>query len=191
MRRALPSQAIVHYWLDYDQFAGIFTWRRRNSSRATVGKQAGTLRRKSGYRLVGLPGFGQVFEHVLAWIYVHGSIPDGMEIDHKDCDPSNNALSNLRLATSSEQKQNRRVQSNNRSGLKGAFYHAAHKGKKWRSQIKVGDQLRRWRTPWPSTCAISAPPKLGAAGRQPQPMSQKSQWRCRHGWQRKGHRSEN
>ncbi len=61
-----------------------------------------------------------------------------MEIDHKDTDPSNNRLDNLRLATSQEQKRNKKVQSNNRSGLKGAYYHACRKGKKWRSQIRIG-----------------------------------------------------
>ena len=73
-------------------------------------------------------------------IYLRPTI-GGAEIDHKDGDPSNNAIENLRLATSSQQKQNKGVQSNNRCGLKGAFYHACHKGKKWRSQIKVGDRL--------------------------------------------------
>lgn len=38
--------------------------------------------------------------------------------------------------------QGKRVQRNNRSGLKGAFYHAAHRGKKWRSQIKVFGTLK-------------------------------------------------
>ena len=72
---------------------------------------------------------------------MHGLTIGGAEVDHKDTDPSNNAIWNLRLATSTEQKQNKKVQSNNRSGLKGAYYHACHKGKKWRSQIKVGDRL--------------------------------------------------
>lgn len=75
--------------------------------------------------------------HRLAWIYVHGLTIGGAEIDHIDGNPANNAIANLRLATSTQQKQNKRVQSNNRSGLKGAYYHACHKGKKWRSQIKV------------------------------------------------------
>ena len=47
-----------------------------------------------------------------------------------------------RLATSSQQKQNRKIQSNNRSRLKGAYYHACRPGMKWRSQIKVGGCLK-------------------------------------------------
>ena len=64
-----------------------------------------------------------------------------MEVDHKDGNPSNNRLSNLRLATSRQQKQNKRVQSNNRARLKGAYYHAVHKGKQngdLRSRSEIG-----------------------------------------------------
>lgn len=43
--------------------------------------------------------------------------------------------------SSSQQKMNKSVQSNNRSGLKGAYYHACRKGKKWRSQIKHDGRL--------------------------------------------------
>jgi hypothetical protein len=137
----LPSQELVRAWLDYDQETGMLRWRKEpRPARPLIGKVAGTLR-NSGYVFIKLRGFCQMGAHRLAWIYVHGQTIGGAEIDHKDGDPRNNAIENLRLATSSQQKQNRKVQSNNRSGLKGAYYHAAHKGKKWRSQIKVGDQL--------------------------------------------------
>jgi hypothetical protein len=132
-----PSQEHVHEWLIYDPETGVFTWRKkpRGGRRREVGQIAGT--NSKGYRLIGLGSYGQIGAHRVAWIYCHGSIPEGMEVDHKDCDPSNNKLDNLRLATSQEQKRNKRVQSNNQSGLKGAYYHACRKGKKWRSQIKA------------------------------------------------------
>lgn len=139
--RKLPRQAYLREWFDYDPETGFFTW--KNEPRLIgpcLGKRAGTTDRY-GYVRIGVPGFYQIQAHRLAWIYVHGKTIGGAEIDHIDGNPSNNAISNLRLATSSQQKMNKRVQSNNRSGLKGAYYHACHKGKKWRSQIKVGDQL--------------------------------------------------
>lgn len=137
----LPDRTYIMEWLHYSPETGDFTWMKEPSiiDGRNKFKTAGTNRRTAIY--IGLPNFGLVAAHRLAWIYVHGSIPDGMEIDHKDCDPTNNRLDNLRLATSSQQKQNKRVQSNNRAGLKGAYYHACRTGKKWRSQIKVGQRL--------------------------------------------------
>lgn len=141
MDKPLPTQAFLHEWFDYDPETGIFRWKKEpRTIGSCLGKVAGHTRR-NGYVFISVPGFGLIGAHRLAWIYVHGLTIGGAEIDHIDCDPSNNAIDNLRLATSSQQKQNKRVQSNNRSGLKGAFYHACHKGKKWRSQIKVGDDL--------------------------------------------------
>lgn len=135
-----PPARLLQELLNYNHHTGAFTWR----SGLQWGRQrkAGTAaggRRPTGYVFINVHGYGPVGAHRLAWIYVHGGVPGGMEVDHIDCDPSNNAIGNLRLATSSQQKQNKRVQSNNRAGLKGAYYHACHKGKKWRSQIKVGN----------------------------------------------------
>jgi hypothetical protein len=134
--RKLPSQEYLKEWFDYDPSTGVFVWRNVHYTNAKMrGKQAGTNGRR--YRLIGVPKFGQHGAHRLAWIYMHGLTIGGAEIDHIDGNPHNNAIANLRLATSTQQKQNKSVQSNNRSGLKGAYYHACHKGKKWRSQIKV------------------------------------------------------
>lgn len=137
----LPSRYLIKEWLSYDAESGNFFWIMKPYGANRLKRTwAGTTRRL-GYVFVKLPGYPQIGAHRLAWIYVHGAIPDGMEIDHIDGNPSNNAIRNLRLATSSQQKRNKRVQSNNRSGLKGAFYHSAHKGKKWRSQIKTENGL--------------------------------------------------
>lgn len=136
----LPTQAILREWLDYNPLTGIFRWKKEpRPCRPLIGQVAGSSCR--GYVLIKVRGFDQIGAHRLAWIYVNGLTIGGAEIDHKDGNPANNAIDNLRLATSQQQKQNKGVQSNNRSGLKGAYYHAAHKGKKWRSQIKVGGKL--------------------------------------------------
>jgi hypothetical protein len=139
--RPLPSQDTLREWLDYDPETGIFIWKKPpRRGRSYVGEVAGNMR-PSRYVLIGLSGFGQMMAHRLAWIYIYGPTIGGGEIDHIDGNPSNNAISNLRLATSRQQKRNKKVQSNNRSGLKGAYYHAAHKGKKWRTQINVDGKL--------------------------------------------------
>lgn len=135
--RPMPPVRLLHELLRYNHHTGDFTCKvDPRLGRKRVGLRAGT-QRKTGYIYIGISGYDQLAAHRLAWAYVHGAIPDDVEIDHIDGNPANNAIANLRLATSSQQKQNKGAQSNNRSGMKGAYYHACRKGKKWRSQIKV------------------------------------------------------
>lgn len=136
----MPPQQLLHDLLIYDGRLGKFFWRKSPKYDIQAGSEAGCVAR-NGYIRIGISGYGQLAAHRLAWVYNHGSLDVDQEIDHIDGNPANNRMINLRLATSSQQKMNKRVQSNNRSGLKGAYYHACHKGKKWRSQIKVGERL--------------------------------------------------
>lgn len=137
--RVVPDLEELSHVLDYDRDTGIFRWKQQVKYDKPVGSIAGTVRR-FGYVYIGVCGSGQFAAHRLAWMMYYGHDPVG-EVDHIDGNPSNNSIKNLRLASSSEQKQNKCVQSNNRSGLKGAYYHTCHKGKKWRSQIKTKDGL--------------------------------------------------
>jgi hypothetical protein len=64
--------------------------------------------------------------HRLAWLYVYGWLPD--QIDHIDGDKTNNKISNLRLATTSENQQNQfSAKSGNSSGYLGVSLHASGK----------------------------------------------------------------
>ena len=73
--------------------------------------------------------------HRLAWLYTHGEWPKG-QIDHINGDKLDNRISNLRVATPSQNKQNaRKARSDSRSGLLGATWYS--KGKKWRAAIQV------------------------------------------------------
>mgnify|MGYP003653768617 CR=1 FL=1 len=60
--------------------------------------------------------------------------PHGWQVDHIDGDGLNNRRNNLRLATFGQNSQNRRINSNNKSGFKGVCFHK-HSGK-WRGQIR-------------------------------------------------------
>ena len=48
--------------------------------------------------------------------------PIGVEVDHKDRDKLNNTKNNLRLATSSQQKQNMGIRRDNTSGYRGVYW---------------------------------------------------------------------
>jgi hypothetical protein len=71
--------------------------------------------------------------HRLIWIYHYGSIPKDRRIDHIDGKRNNNLISNLRLATQSENLRNRGANSNNTSGYKGVSFDA-ERGK-WKARI--------------------------------------------------------
>ncbi len=47
------------------------------------------------------------------------AVPKGMECDHKDLNGLNNTRKNLRLATKAQNRMNRKMQTNNKSGYKG------------------------------------------------------------------------
>ena len=71
------------------------------------------------------------YVHRLIWLYHYGVMPD--KIDHKDHNTSNNALSNLREATTKVNGENRLLSSNNRSGHIGVYYD--NTAGKWRVSI--------------------------------------------------------
>lgn len=113
--------------LDYNPESGVFVWRERPiktredkifASRY-AGRPAGCLDPK-GYVYIRIDG--TLFQaHRLAWLYVHGEWP-AFEIDHRDVNPSNNAIANLRAADRSTNGQNKHCQANNKCGLKGVHF---------------------------------------------------------------------
>ena len=61
--------------------------------------------------------------------------PKGFEIDHKDRNRLNNQKSNLRFATSAQNKMNRGPRKDCKSGYKGVSWHKQRK--KWTTRIKI------------------------------------------------------
>ena len=90
-----------------------------NRSNVKAGDRAGSFH-TGGYRRVKVNG-ENVMEHRVIYEMHHGPIPEGMEIDHINGDPADNRIKNLRVVTSSENKQNQKT-------VKGFSFHKA-KGK--------------------------------------------------------------
>ena len=68
----------------------------------------------------------------------YGPVPRGMLVDHRDRNPFNNKLSNLRLATTGQNNSNSRLRYNV-SGLKGVTWEKREKRSgRWVAQIVTG-----------------------------------------------------
>lgn len=70
--------------------------------------------------------------HRLIFLMFNNYLPD--LVDHRDQDPSNNRVQNLRDASKQVNAINTGLPANNKSGIKGVSWHKA--GNKWTAQIK-------------------------------------------------------
>ena len=106
--------------LSYNRTTGVFHWRISTSNRIAKGSIAGRDN-GNGYRRV-MIDCKQYYEHRLAWMHEHGTMPDG-EIDHVNGDRSDNRICNLREALHCENSQNQPRRSTNTSGKHGVSWH--------------------------------------------------------------------
>ena len=116
--------------LIYDESTGVFTRAITTSSKAISGDVAGFV---NGYGYLAVRLDGTLYlNHRLAWMYVNGSFPNGV-IDHVNCDRKDNRISNLRVASISENGWNRGMQSTNTSGVKGVSW--CKRSNRWRARV--------------------------------------------------------
>jgi hypothetical protein len=125
----MPSQAAIQEILHYDPTTGFFRWK-IFSGPARPGDIAGG-KTWDGYLNISLQKKSYK-AHRLAWVVMTGHEPVGV-VDHIDGNPSNNAWSNLRLATIKQNCENRRIYSNNTSGFRGVSF--SKELKKWSAQV--------------------------------------------------------
>ena len=135
-----PTGSYLRERFEYSD--GRLIWKHRKNVRKEwntcyAGKEAGTCQRSGYYnqlvRIIMIDNT-RYREHHLIWVYHYDYWPQ-KEIDHIDRDPTNNRIENLREATSGENKQNKALQSNNKSGYPGVSWHK--KANKWRSRIYI------------------------------------------------------
>jgi len=144
-----------HDYFTYDAETGDLVWKERPRGRFHRDKDATTWNGRFANKVAGVPQLTckrkyrscvririthesiqcNALAHRIIWEMHHGPIPDGIEIDHRDGDPWNNRLPNLRLATKSENMRNQRPRKNCSSKYKGVWWSDYHK--KWRIAITI------------------------------------------------------
>lgn len=106
--------------LDYNPDTGILRWKTRRG-RIPAGAIAGA-KREDGYVEVRVDK-KKLYAHRIAWAIVHGEFP--ITVDHRNQDPSDNRLHNLRAATASQNQHNRGPNKNSTTGIKGVHAHVS------------------------------------------------------------------
>jgi hypothetical protein len=123
------TQSRLKRLLHYNPETGIFT---RIIKPRHIGDIAG-FDGGNGYIFIWV-GNKKYLAHRLAWLYMEGYFPEeGIDVDHKDRDKSNNKWANLRMATRSCNNMNKSLQSNNTSGIKGVSIDSG----KWKASITL------------------------------------------------------
>ena len=117
----------------YDGATGNLIWKSRPDNvqwnAKWAGSVAGCRTKKDGdkpYSVYVTVAYKQCKASRIIWEMHYGSIPPQIQIDHKDLNPFNNRLSNLRLATSAQNMYNVPKTIKNTSGLKGVVWDVAH-----------------------------------------------------------------
>lgn len=117
--------------LEYNVDTGIFTWK-INKSPMRSGNIAGSVAKD---RYTNIQINKKIYKaHRLAWLYVYGSFPNKC-IDHINGNRSDNKISNLREANHSQNGMNKKMQSNNTSGVRGVYWN--RNVKKWHAEVRL------------------------------------------------------
>ena len=117
---------------DYNQNTGLFVRTKKTGNSVKIGVPL-ICDKGNGYIVFSVQGKLQL-AHRMAWLYVYGEIPT-KNIDHINGIPSDNRISNLRLANQSQNTANSSLSKSNKSGYKGVFWRKDVC--KWEAQIGV------------------------------------------------------
>lgn len=116
------TQSRLKEILHYDPETGIFTRKIR-----CCNGRFGVIRTSpspSGYYRIMINSI-RYYAHKLAWLYIYGELPTG-NLDHINRIRTDNRISNLRIASNSQNCMNCTIYSSNTSGQKGVNFSKKH-----------------------------------------------------------------
>ena len=134
--KQLPSPELLRQLFHYDPHSGIITWKVSTSNRVKVGQEAGCIT-VQGYRSINVKN-RRIPAHRIAYAIFYNEWPDD-EVDHINGARHDNSIKNLRCVSSTENRQNTKIYSNNKSGQIGIFWNK--KNKNWRARITVNKKV--------------------------------------------------
>jgi hypothetical protein len=155
MTDKLPSQAVLAELLRYDPEAGKLYWKERSAkwfvqnggvpaeqvAKRWNAKWAGKIALDSvhsgGYR-EGRLFYAPVLAHRVIFKMLHGTEPP--QIDHANHDRADNREGNLSAAAYAENSKNRRMRTDNTSGVVGVSRNSERN--RWYASIRVGGRTR-------------------------------------------------
>src|ERR1700756_2237744 len=112
------SLEVARALLSYDPLTGVLVWKVKGHKIAP-GKVAGS-HNVDGYNRVTVKGHSYMAIHLI-WFIQTGEWPEH-GVDHKDRNPTNDAWSNLRLATYTQNNHNLSIRKDNKTGVKGVQF---------------------------------------------------------------------
>jgi hypothetical protein len=113
---------------------GNLYWKIQKGKKGKIGKQCGA-KHSQGYIQTCIDK-KLYLNHRLIFLYHYGYLPEF--IDHIDGNKTNNCIENLREATHCENQYNRKINKNNKSGIKGVHFHQ----NKWLVKIRVDGKVK-------------------------------------------------
>jgi hypothetical protein len=134
-----PTVEYLRSRLDYSTETGELRWKPRPGNLQFNGQFAGKVAANRNPKCLKVTIDGKIYQaHRVIWAIVTGEWPTA-DIDHRDTDTYNNRWGNLRLATHTQNCQNRKCRSDSASGLKGVHL---HKCGRYVAQIKIERKAR-------------------------------------------------